>query len=129
MSNDPVLSAASRVQRVRHELKRRTLQVVRVQALSPGLCRVTFGGDELADFVSTVFRQKIRFIGAGTIGVAAIWTLLRVIGPIIRGITGALAANTARKGAGYESLALTGTLPSDFLRGQTPILRFPTWAG
>jgi putative OPT family oligopeptide transporter len=42
-------------------------------------------GTELADFVGTVFREKIRFIGAGTIGVAAIWTLLKVIGPIIRG--------------------------------------------
>jgi len=64
-------------------------------------------GTELADFVGTVFREKIRFVGAGTIGVAAIWTLLRVIGPIIRGIAGALAANTARKGAGFESLAIT----------------------
>lgn len=64
-------------------------------------------GTDLADFVGTVFRQKIRFIGAGTIGIAAIWTLLRVIGPIIKGITAAIAANSARKGAGIESLALT----------------------
>ena len=34
-------------------------------------------------FVSDVFRHKVRFIGAGTIGVAAIWTLLRIIGPIV----------------------------------------------
>lgn len=61
----------------------------------------------LADFVGTVFRQKIRFIGAGTIGIAAIWTLLRVIGPIVRGIAGAVSANTARKGGGIGSLALT----------------------
>lgn len=63
-------------------------------------------GTELADFVGTVFRQKIRFIGAGTIGVAAIWTLLRVIGPIVRGIASAIAANRARKGAGIASLDL-----------------------
>ena len=65
-------------------------------------------GIELADFVSTVFRQKVRFIGAGTIGVAAIWTLLKVIGPIVRGIAGALAANRARTaaGTGIDSLAL-----------------------
>ena len=65
-------------------------------------------GTELADFVSTVFRQKVRFIGAGTIGVAAIWTLLKVIGPIVRGIAGALAANRARTaaGTGIDSLAL-----------------------
>lgn len=64
-------------------------------------------GTDLTDFISAVFRQKIRFIGAGTIGVAAIWTLLRVIGPIVRGIAGALAANRARKGQGMATLALT----------------------
>ena len=30
-----------------------------------------------------VFRNQVRFIGAGTIGVAAIWTLLKIIGPIV----------------------------------------------
>lgn len=64
-------------------------------------------GTELADFVGIVFRQKIRFVGAGTIGVAAIWTLLRVIGPIVKGVTAAIAANRARKGNGIESLDLT----------------------
>ncbi len=64
-------------------------------------------GTELADFVSTVFRQQVRFVGAGAIGVAAIWTLLRVIGPIVRGIGGALAANRARRVAGFEGLELT----------------------
>ena len=66
-------------------------------------------GTELADFVSTVFRQKVRFIGAGTIGVAAIWTLLKVIGPIVRGIAAAFSANRARNasGQGMKSLALT----------------------
>ena len=66
-------------------------------------------GIELADFVSNTFRQKVRFIGAGTIGVAAIWTLLKVIGPIVRGLAGALAANRARtaSGAGIDSLALS----------------------
>ncbi|MBS0474362.1 MAG: oligopeptide transporter, OPT family, partial [Proteobacteria bacterium] len=65
-------------------------------------------GTELADFVATVFRQKVRFIGAGTIGIAAIWTLLKVIGPIFRGITAALAADRARKASGnMEALELT----------------------
>ncbi len=65
-------------------------------------------GTDLADFVGGVFRQKIRFIGAGTIGVAAIWTLLKIIGPIIRGIASALAANRARQASGgFEGLELT----------------------
>ena len=37
----------------------------------------------------TCSSNKVRFIGAGTIGVAAIWTLLQIIGPIIAGIRGA----------------------------------------
>ena len=69
MSNDPVLSAASRVQRVRHELKRRTLRVVRVQVLSPGLRRVTFGGDDLADFVSLSFDDHIKLLVPASDGV------------------------------------------------------------
>jgi len=54
-----------------------------------------------------MFTQKVRFVGAGTIGVAAIWTLLKVIGPIARGIVAALAANRTRNAAGNEALDLT----------------------
>src|SRR5690349_15323074 len=52
-------------------------------------------GTELADFVNTVFREKVRFVGAGAIGVAAVWTLLKVIGPIFKGIMSALASARA----------------------------------
>ena len=62
---------------------------------------------DLDTLVGTVFREKVRFIGAGTIGVAAIWTLLRIIAPIIKGITSALSASRARKAGGQDSLALT----------------------
>ena len=64
-------------------------------------------GTELADFVSTTFREKVRFVGAGTIGIAAIWTLLKMIGPIGRGIAGALAAARARKSGQGEALHIT----------------------
>jgi putative OPT family oligopeptide transporter len=64
-------------------------------------------GVELGDFVNTVFREKVRFIGAGTIGVAAVWTLLRIMGPIIAGIRSALAANAERKAGRGEALPLT----------------------
>ena len=60
---------------------------------------------DLATLVSTTFRQKVRFVGAGTIGVAAVWTLLRVIGPIARGIAASLAA--ARRRAVGQSLPIT----------------------
>ena len=64
-------------------------------------------GTELAAFVSGAFKQKVRFIGAGTIGVAAVYTLLRVIGPIVRGIGSALAAQAKRKAGQGGNLALT----------------------
>lgn len=83
-------------------------------------------GTDLADFVSGVFRAKIRFIGAGTIGVAAIWTLLRVIGPIVRGIAGALAASRARAAQGYAGLDLTERdLPIGLVGGTILVLMLP----
>lgn len=64
-------------------------------------------GTDLADFVSTTFRQQVRFVGAGTIGVAAIWTLIRIIGPVVKGVAGALQAARVRKAGQGDSLALT----------------------
>ena len=61
-------------------------------------------GMELEEFVSTTFRQQVRFVGAGTIGVAAIWTLVKLLGPITRGISGALAAARQRKDGQGERL-------------------------
>ncbi len=52
----------------------------------------------LADWAGGVFRSDVRFFGAGVIGVAAIWTLLRIIGPVIGGIRSAIAASQARAG-------------------------------
>ncbi|MBA3666885.1 MAG: oligopeptide transporter, OPT family [Sphingomonas sp.] len=71
-----------------------------------GLAGITAGAD-LDTLVGTVFREKVRFIGAGTIGVAAIWTLLRILGPIVKGVTSAIAASRARSVGGQDSLPLT----------------------
>ena len=62
---------------------------------------------DLETLVSTVFREKVRFIGAGTIGVAAIWTLLKIIVPVVKGIAAALAANRKRAAGEGDSLPLT----------------------
>ena len=55
-------AAASRVRRVRHELKRRRVDVVRVEALGPGFVRIAFAGDSLADFVSASFDDHVKFV-------------------------------------------------------------------
>jgi putative OPT family oligopeptide transporter len=49
-----------------------------------------------------VWGDQVRFFGAGVIGVAAIWTLLSILGPIIGGIRSAIAASAHRKGSGGE---------------------------
>src|SRR5256885_2571781 len=64
-------------------------------------------GTGLDAFIGDIFVHKVRFIGAGTIGVAAIWTLLRIIGPIIAGIRSALAAGRERKAGRGEALPIT----------------------
>jgi NADPH-dependent ferric siderophore reductase len=48
------------VQRVRHPLKFRLLQVKQVHTLTPHLIRVTFTGDDLHDFVSASFDDHIK---------------------------------------------------------------------
>jgi putative OPT family oligopeptide transporter len=57
------------------------------------------------EVASAVFRADVRFFGAGVIGVAAVWTLLRIIGPIVGGIRSAVAASRLR-GRGAAALPL-----------------------
>jgi putative OPT family oligopeptide transporter len=71
----------------------------------PGL--IAQAGGDLDKLVGSAFKLKARMVGAGTIGVAAIWTLLRIIGPIIAGIRAALVANRERKAGRGGELPLT----------------------
>lgn len=73
-------------------------------------------GGDVGALVSATFREKARIIGAGTIGIAAIWTLLKIIGPIIKGITAALAANRAR-GSGQTLDITERDLPISIVGG------------
>jgi putative OPT family oligopeptide transporter len=75
--------------------------------LVPYLTTPLPAGADIADIVGTAFRTKARFIGAGTIGVAAIWTLLKILGPIISGIRSALVANATRRAGNAGLLELT----------------------
>jgi len=55
----------------------------------------------------TTWRTKVRFIGAGAIGVSAIWTLLKLIKPVVSGLAGAMAASRARKAGKADTLPIT----------------------
>lgn len=60
------------------------------------------GGAEA--WATSVFSADVRFFGAGVIGVAAVWTLLRIAGPVVGGIRSAMAASRARHAG--EALAI-----------------------
>lgn len=47
-------------------------------------------------FANEIWRTQVRFIGAGTIGVAAIWSLGRLTVPVVRGVLSSLAASRKR---------------------------------
>ncbi|MDE2348037.1 MAG: oligopeptide transporter, OPT family [Gammaproteobacteria bacterium] len=49
----------------------------------------------------------VRFLGAGTIGIAAVWTLGALIKPVVQGLAGALASSRTRKRGQGHSLPRT----------------------
>ncbi len=58
-----------------------------------------------AQVAGSAFSHKVRFLGAGTIAAAAVWTLVKLVKPVYTGLTSALASSRTRK-AGQG-----GTLP------------------
>ncbi|MBK4161722.1 OPT family oligopeptide transporter [Corynebacterium macginleyi] len=54
----------------------------------------------LADVVDATFANDIRFIGVGTMAIAAMWTLIKIAGPITVGIRQSLASSRTRKSGG-----------------------------
>ncbi|HEY2444238.1 MAG TPA: oligopeptide transporter, OPT family [Rhizomicrobium sp.] len=56
----------------------------------------------IADRATDIWTHQVRFIGAGTIGVAAIWTLLKLAGPVGRGLVGTVIASRAAKTAAHD---------------------------
>ncbi|RVU43953.1 siderophore-interacting protein [Rubrivivax rivuli] len=63
--------ASAFVQRVRHELKRRVLTVLRVQAPSPAVRSITLGGSDLDDFVSLSFDDHVKLFVPPAAGMPA----------------------------------------------------------
>jgi putative OPT family oligopeptide transporter len=62
----------------------------------PVMTALQGGEGTVEEIATTLWRTQVRFIGAGAIGIAAIWTLLKLAGPLIAGVTSALAAQRAR---------------------------------
>jgi putative OPT family oligopeptide transporter len=62
---------------------------------------------DIADVAQGIWSKYVRFVGAGTIGVAAIWTLLKLVKPVVSGLTSAMAASRVRKAGKGDTLPLT----------------------
>ncbi len=60
-----------------------------------------------AQLAQSTWSHKVRFIGAGAIGVSAIWTLLKLVKPVASGLTSAMAASRARKAGQADTLPIT----------------------
>ena len=60
-----------------------------------------------AALAQQTWSTKIRFVGAGAIGISAIWTLFKLIKPVVRGLTSAMAASRARKAGRADALPIT----------------------
>jgi putative OPT family oligopeptide transporter len=60
-----------------------------------------------AAIAQKTWSTKVRFVGAGAIGVSAIWTLLKLVKPVTRGLTSAMAASRARKAGHADTLPIT----------------------
>lgn len=57
---DTVAADRHRIERVRHETKRRLLTASRVERLTPAMVRVTLTGDDLAGFVSLGYDDHVK---------------------------------------------------------------------
>ncbi|CAI9121675.1 OPT family oligopeptide transporter [Brytella acorum] len=66
----------------------------------PWLTALSGNPDHIAAsaFATGLWLHKVRFLGAGTIAVAATWTLLTLLGPVIRGVREALSVTHRASG-------------------------------
>ncbi|MFN2448738.1 MAG: OPT family oligopeptide transporter [Candidatus Baltobacteraceae bacterium] len=59
------------------------------------------------DVATNVWRQQVRFIGAGAIGISAIWTVLRLAAPVWTGLLAAMHSSRLRASGQGAHLART----------------------
>ena len=79
--------------------------------LVPVLTAALPAADSAQHLALGVFRTDIRFFGAGVIGVAAVWTFSRILGPIVAGLRAAMAASAARGVQGHQLPLVERDLP------------------
>lgn len=60
-----------------------------------------------AQLAQAVWSEKVRFLGAGTIGVAAVWALVKLVRPVISGLQNAWRSTRMRKARHGDALPRT----------------------
>lgn len=68
MSEPHIPAQIPAIERVRHDLKMREVEVARIEQLSPGFASITFKGAALADFTSLSFDDHVKFMFDGPDG-------------------------------------------------------------
>jgi putative OPT family oligopeptide transporter len=61
---------------------------------------------DAATVATDVWRHQVRFIGVGTIGIAAIWTVVKLAKPVVAGLLASIASSRARTRDGNDSLPI-----------------------
>jgi putative OPT family oligopeptide transporter len=62
---------------------------------------------DAGEFAHATWSHYVRYVGAGAIAVSAIWTLIKLVKPVIGGLKSAIASSRARKAGKGDTLART----------------------
>ncbi len=72
----------------------------------PYLFSLAVHAGPVAEAALDIWAHKVRFIGAGLIGTAALWSLVKLAHPVLGGLASAIAASRARHASGKTVLPL-----------------------
>jgi putative OPT family oligopeptide transporter len=62
---------------------------------------------DAGEFAHATWSHYVRYVGAGAIAISAIWTLIKLVKPVIGGLQSAIASSRARKEGRGDTLART----------------------
>ncbi len=80
----------------------------------------------ITDWVWAAYNQNVRFLGAGTIGAAAIWALVKLIKPVATGLADAMRSARMRKsGQGGDLPRTEYDMPIGWISLVTLLCMFP----
>lgn len=81
-----------------------------------------------SDVAQTAWDHSVRFVGAGAIGVAAVWTLGTLVKPVMGGLAGAMAAARVREAGRAHTLpAVERDIPIGIVGLVSLLCLLPVW--